>query len=53
MTGYGNESIQFDKTTITVEIKSVNHRFLDIDVKLSPPFLFMEEKIKKGCPFFF
>jgi len=34
MTGYGREMIQLENTSITIEIRSVNHRFLDIVVKM-------------------
>ncbi|CDQ40172.1 MULTISPECIES: YicC/YloC family endoribonuclease [Virgibacillus] len=47
MTGYGRSSISFEQTNITVEMRSVNHRFLDVSVKLPPSFLFMEDKVKK------
>ncbi|GGA84151.1 hypothetical protein GCM10008025_29090 [Ornithinibacillus halotolerans] len=46
MTGYGTSTLQLEDTTITVEIRSVNHRFLDIIPKYPRSFLFMEEKIK-------
>jgi uncharacterized protein (TIGR00255 family) len=53
MTGYGSSTTQLENTTITVEIRSVNHRFLDIIPKYPRSFLFLEEKIKKIVKNFF
>lgn len=47
MTGYGRAVKQTENTTITVEIRSVNHRYLDIQCKLPRSLLFLEEKIKE------
>lgn len=38
MTGYGYEEVTSEKAVISVEIKSVNSRFLDLSINL-PPFL--------------
>lgn len=47
MTGYGYKETVVDGTQISVEIKSVNSRFLDLNVNL-PPFLNpLEQKIRK------
>ncbi len=47
MTGYGFKEAVVDGTQISVEIKSVNNRFLDISVNL-PPFLNpIEQRIRK------
>lgn len=47
MTGYGRcESLAHGKK-ITVEIKSVNHRYLDLSVKLHSSYAFLEDRIKK------
>lgn len=53
MTGYGISTTQFENTTITVEIRSVNHRFLDIIPKYPRTFLFLEDKIKMLVKNFF
>ncbi|HAM82188.1 YicC/YloC family endoribonuclease [Ornithinibacillus bavariensis] len=53
MTGYGLSTTQFENTTITVEIRSVNHRFLDIIPKYPRTFLFLEDKIKMLVKNFF
>jgi uncharacterized protein (TIGR00255 family) len=47
MTGYGRASNQLQNTVITVEVKSVNHRFSDVSVRMPKVFLFLEEEIKK------
>lgn len=45
MTGYGRgENIGI--FSWVVELRSVNHRYLDIYVRLPKPWLFLEEKIK-------
>lgn len=47
MTGFGAGKCQYDGREITVEIKSVNHRFLDISHKL-PRFLsFLESSFRE------
>lgn len=47
MTGYGKGEATANGKTITVELKSVNHRFLDLSIK-SPYFLsFAEDYIRK------
>lgn len=47
MTGYGRDIIHIDNTTITIEIRSVNHRFLDFAMKIPSFLLFIEDKIKE------
>ncbi|GAB3067720.1 YicC/YloC family endoribonuclease [Virgibacillus ainsalahensis] len=47
MTGYGRNVLSLDNTTITVEIRSVNHRYLDVASKVPRTFIFLEDKIKK------
>lgn len=47
MTGFGRSKKEIDQWTITVEIKSVNHRFCEISVRMPKNFLVLEEKIKK------
>lgn len=53
MTGYGRDVVHIGKTTVTVEIKSVNHRFLDFNIKIPHTLLFLEEKIKEIVRSFF
>ena len=47
MTGYGKESLIIDSREYQVEIKSVNHRYLDISMKLPRTLSYLEEKMKK------
>ena len=46
MTGYGRGQNTIDGRDITVEIKSVNHRFFECSVRLSRSYGFLEEKLK-------
>lgn len=47
MTGFGRGYGETKHYNITVEIKSVNHRFCDITTKMPRQFFMFEEKIKK------
>ncbi|OZU90377.1 YicC family protein [Virgibacillus indicus] len=47
MTGFGRSQENLGNTVITVEIRSVNHRYLDFSVKIPRTFLFLEDKIKR------
>ena len=47
MTGYGNGSAQKDEAAVSVEIKTVNHRFLDLHIRLSREYLFLEAEIQQ------
>ncbi len=47
MTGYGRSKLQFDGKEYTIEIKSVNHRFIDVCVKTPRNISYIEDKIKK------
>ncbi len=46
MTGYGSAKGSVDGLEITVELKSVNNRYLDTSVRLPRSFLFAEESVK-------
>ena len=46
MTGYGRARKNIDTYDITVEIKSVNNRTLDVSVKLPRAYTFAEERVK-------
>ncbi len=46
MTGYGRAKKSLNNREITVEIKSVNHRYLDCTVKSPRVYGFLEEAIK-------
>lgn len=47
MTGYGRGEHIADDRKFTVEIKSVNHRYLDLNIKLPRALSGLEDKIKK------
>ena len=47
MTGYGRSIAQTEQWKATVEIKSVNNRFLDIIIKMPKQYMSLEENIKK------
>lgn len=47
MTGFGRARLEKNNRTYNVEIKSVNHRYNDITVKLPRSISYLEEKIKK------
>lgn len=47
MTGYGKANITKNLKEYQVEIKSVNHRYLDISIKMPRSLSYLEEEIKK------
>ena len=47
MTGYGKANISKETREYQVEIKSVNHRYLDISVKMPRVISYLEEDVKK------
>ncbi|WP_404459204.1 YicC/YloC family endoribonuclease [Oceanobacillus kapialis] len=47
MTGYGTHVSEHRGHMINIEIRSVNHRFLDFTAKLPSPFGSLEDEIKK------
>lgn len=47
MTGFGRAEAETDGRKITIEIKTVNHRFLDINIRIPRTLLFAEELIRK------
>lgn len=47
MTGYGKGVGVFDGRELTIELKSVNHRFLDVTVKLPRTLLYAEDTVRK------
>lgn len=46
MTGYGRAQATVDNMNITVELKSVNHRFFEFFVRVPRNFNYLEEKLK-------
>jgi uncharacterized protein (TIGR00255 family) len=47
MTGFGRVHKQFSHYSITVEMKSVNHRFCEVNIRIPRQMMLMEEKLKK------
>lgn len=47
MTGFGRGMYSTEEREYTIEIKSVNHKYTDINVRLPYILSFLEEKIKK------
>ncbi len=48
MTGYGKATVNRDNKELTIELKSVNHRFLDISLKTPRAFIAHEDIIRNG-----
>ena len=48
MTGYGKSNMSKNLREYQVEIKSVNHRYLDISIKMPRSLSYLEEEIKKA-----
>ena len=46
MTGYGRAEESFNGCTITVELRSVNNRYLDCNIRIPRLYLFAEDAIK-------
>lgn len=46
MTGYGRAQQLIDGRDITVEIKSVNHRFFEFSARVPRAYGYLEEKLK-------
>ena len=46
MTGFGRAQEITDGVSIQVELRSVNHRYLEINTRVPRPYSFLEEKIK-------
>ena len=47
MTGYGKQSLSIEGREYQIEIKSVNHRYLDINIKMPKTLSYLEDTIKK------
>lgn len=48
MTGFGRAEAEQDNRKVTVELKSVNHRFLDINIRIPRTLGFAEELVRKA-----
>lgn len=47
MTGFGRERMMLNGRDILVEIKSVNHRYNELSIRLSRAYVYLEEPLKK------
>lgn len=47
MTGYGRAMREMDGRQLTIELKSVNHRFLDVSFRMPRNLMFLEEAARK------
>lgn len=47
MTGYGRSFYEGNKMSFTVEVRSVNHRYLDLNIKMPRSLLGLEDRIRK------
>lgn len=47
MTGYGRSVKNVKQSNITVEVRTVNHRFLDISTKMPRSLMYLEDTLKK------
>ncbi len=48
MSGYGSAKGTVEGIEVTVELKSVNNKFLDTSVRLPRSFIFAEETLKSA-----
>ena len=49
MTGFGRAEVLTPERKITVEIRSVNHRYFEFSCRLPRAYQFLEEKLKSLC----
>lgn len=49
MTGFGRAEQDFNGLNVTVEIKSVNHRYFEFSSRLPRSYQYLEEKLKNFC----
>ena len=47
MTGYGKSTLDINEREYQVEIKSVNHRYLDVNIRMPRSISYLEEKVRK------
>ena len=47
MTGYGKATLSVENREYQIEIKSVNHRYLDMNIKMPRTISYLEEEVKK------
>ena len=47
MTGFGRSRLDKENRVYTIEIKSVNHKYNNINIKIPRSISYLEEKVKK------
>ena len=47
MTGFGRGEVQAGNKTFSIEVKSVNHRYLDVNIRMPKQFLNFEESMRR------
>ena len=47
MTGFGRAEVVTKERKITIELKSVNHRYLDLSIKMPRKLQYLEGSYKK------
>lgn len=47
MTGYGRGAHIVDGRDLTIELKSVNHRFLDLAFRMPRSFAYLEDALRQ------
>jgi uncharacterized protein (TIGR00255 family) len=47
MTGYGTGSCQTDEVSVVVEARAVNHRFLDLHLRIPREYLYLEPEVQQ------
>jgi len=48
MTGYGRAMCEIDGRQLSIELKSVNHRFLDLSFRMPRNLMFLEDEARKA-----
>ena len=48
MTGYGRGDCEIDGRQMTIELKSVNHRFLDLAFRMPRNLMFVEDAARRA-----
>ena len=46
MTGFGRAEVVTKERKITIELKSVNHRYLDLSIKMPRKLNFLEDAVR-------
>ena len=47
MTGFGRAKCEYEGREYNVEIKSVNHKYSDVSIKIPRQISYLEEKVRK------